>query len=100
MKRLDLASGSYGVFPTVLDDDISRTFAKPYLDHYNIWKTIQSDSGLDFDLIYAPRAFEVILKHMTNDGSYWRDYKLLYYHCGGTEGNDSQLQRYSYSKII
>lgn len=96
-------------FPTMLTTTNcpKRIFAKPYKDHLDIWKHIKLDSGIDtFDLVYAPRAFEILLsKSYYNDNQYTSlfdtdDYNLLYYHCGGIEGNESQLQRYKYNNII
>jgi 1-aminocyclopropane-1-carboxylate deaminase/D-cysteine desulfhydrase-like pyridoxal-dependent ACC family enzyme len=90
--------------PTILTTDHAprRVFAKPAQELLGIWQALQQQSGIDFDLIYAPRAFEIILSHCTSagvDGDYsLRDWlpgaNVLYYHCGGTEGNESQLQRY------
>lgn len=99
------------ILPTVLSTNNapSRQFAKPYKEHYEIWQELQKQTKLDFDLIYAPRAFEVIISQCYKDGEDKRKmslkdlypgYNLMYYHCGGTEGNASQLQRYRYLYLI
>jgi 1-aminocyclopropane-1-carboxylate deaminase/D-cysteine desulfhydrase-like pyridoxal-dependent ACC family enzyme len=97
--------GSHNLaYPTILSTDHAprRVFAKPARELLGIWQALQQQSGIDFDLIYAPRAFEILLSHCTttgvDGGCSLRDWlpgsNVLYYHCGGTEGNESQLQRY------
>jgi len=44
-----------------------------------------------FDLVYAPRAFEILLEQ---DFVHSPDIGIVYYHCGGTAGNDTQIKRY------
>lgn len=118
MKQLDSLTGVFGMFPTVLDtthcqshsqtQNQSKTikepkykFGKPSKHLYGIWKQIVDDSGIRFDLVYAPRAFDVLRanRYFNNDDNS-RDCNLIYYHCGGLEGNESQLQRYRDAKII
>lgn len=75
-----------------------RHFAKPCKEHFDIWKSIISDTGIEnFDLVYTPRAFELLF----DKESWWDDdaVNILYYCCGGSEGNDSMLARYKYLGI-
>jgi 1-aminocyclopropane-1-carboxylate deaminase/D-cysteine desulfhydrase-like pyridoxal-dependent ACC family enzyme len=101
------------MIPKVLSSKNSprRVFAKPYLEHMNLWQSLQEQSAIDsFDLVYAPRAFEILLsKSYANKVDLTAEYKtlladdqchLLYYHCGGAEGNESMLNMYKYKKII
>lgn len=128
MQSLDLVSGCHGVFPTVLKtkkdraaesacrremnsvskDEVEtsleggsdRVFGEPCVEHYRIWCQLRSQMGVEFDLIYAPIAFELLLLSFDLDKDMWKDSNILYYHCGGLEGNESQLGRYRYKGII
>lgn len=77
-----------------------RVFGKPYKEHYKIWCDLKDNMNIDFDLIYTPRTFEILLKSFENDHEIWNNCNILYYHCGGVEGNESQLGRYRFQKII
>lgn len=98
-------SGRHLSFPTIISSERGpkRVFAKPYKDHLLIWNELQRQSGINFDLIYAPRTVEVLLSQCNKEGANLQDLSLkglfpgenlIYYHCGGTEGNPSQLDRY------
>jgi 1-aminocyclopropane-1-carboxylate deaminase len=90
----------------------TRRFGNIYRIHLDIWNELRKQTAVDFDLIYATRAFELILSHATLRNikqkglqldemglKGWEiDCNLLYYHCGGTEGNPSQLARHLYQK--
>ena len=118
-----------------------RSFGRPYPEHYNLYKQFQNETGIAFDLLYAPRAFELLSyylapdklpvstllandiplqkkddssaidvdaysKHIIyspsefmsdctgTDGEEVEEVQLLYYHCGGSEGDRSMLERY------
>ena len=77
-----------------------RVFGKPYKEHYQIWCDLKENMNIEFDLIYTPRTFEMLLKSFENDYELWNNCNILYYHCGGVEGNESQLGRYRFQKII
>jgi len=61
-------------------------FAKPYLHLYQIWKSLKKD--IEFDLIYDPIGWEVIMKKNLKN--------ILYIHQGGLKGNESMLLRYKH----
>jgi 1-aminocyclopropane-1-carboxylate deaminase/D-cysteine desulfhydrase-like pyridoxal-dependent ACC family enzyme len=102
MINLDNNSGNNGIFPTILSTTTlsKRIFGKPIKEHYLIWSELLKETGITFDLIYAPRAFELLFESYAIDKEYWNDTTTIYYHCGGLEGNDSQLERYRYSNLI
>lgn len=128
MQSLDLVSGCHGIFPTILktckdrladrihqsqsdvpfieeadtyrDGANDRTFGEPCAEHYRIWCELKSEMGVDFDLIYTPRTFELLLMSFKLDKELWEDCNILYYHCGGIEGNESQLGRYRFKGMI
>lgn len=69
----------------ILKPEKKYHFAKVYKEFYEIYKkTLQS--GLEFDLLYAPGMWKCLLEQ-TNE-------KLLYIHSGGVSGNESMLERY------
>ena len=124
MHALDAASGSHGVFPTVLgllatqpppplpaatatsSSSASVPFGTPCQAHLDIWRELKAATSaaagtdVDFDLVYAPRAFELLRDSFERDPAFWHGAGVLYYHCGGTEGNESQLGRYRHAKLL
>lgn len=78
----------------------NRIFGKPYKEHYQIWFDLKANMDIEFDLIYTPRTFELLLQSFDNDVELWKNTNILYYHCGGVEGNESQIGRYRFQKLI
>lgn len=101
MEALDSSSGLARVFPRLLleNSDAKRVFAKPYAEHLSLWRELcfELQVVVPFDLIYAPRAFEVLLASPD-----WRDseVEIIYYCCGGSEGNETQLARYRREGLV
>jgi hypothetical protein len=105
-----LCSGDEYTGPTIVSTEYAprRVFAKPYAAHLAIWQALQQETAIEFDLIYAPRTFEILLSHTehvdrkrqegANEVGSLKDWmpgaNVLYYHCGGVEGNESQFLRY------
>lgn len=100
-------SSDGGNLPTVLDTTHAprRRFGEVYREHWDLWQALQQQSGMPFDLLYAPRAWEMLLAYAANNNAtppsaerslrhLWPDHHVLYYHCGGCEGNASQVPRY------
>ncbi len=66
----------------------------------------EEEEEVVWDLLYAPRCFELLLTHglllpreekegVKKEGEEKEEeVRVMYYHCGGSEGNDSQLRRY------
>jgi 1-aminocyclopropane-1-carboxylate deaminase/D-cysteine desulfhydrase-like pyridoxal-dependent ACC family enzyme len=99
----DLTSGNH---TGVKDEFIGkRVFANPYKEHLRIWNNLVATTGIgSFDLIYAPRAWELMHSKSykrQQDGQYVSllddemRCNILYYHCGGESGNETQLRRYA-----
>ena len=70
----------------ILEPDKKYHFAKPNKEFFNIYKMLL-DSGIEFDLLYAPGMWKALLEQ-TNE-------EVLYIHSGGVSGNESMLKRYS-----
>lgn len=60
-------------------------FAKLYPNFFEIYKRLL-DSGIEFDLLYAPGMWEALLEQT--------DEEILYIHSGGVSGNKTMLERY------
>ena len=64
-------------------------FAKPYPELLDTYQALKQ-SGIEFDLIYAPKMWQTLLTHMQNiQGT------VLYVHSGGLMGNATMLERYA-----
>ena len=100
MDQMKTLSGfsENSVFPSVLslksDLHNSKTFAEPTAAHLQIWQELCKVFDLTFDLVYSPKAWEQILLSWKEQPELWSDSNIMYVHCGGVEGNESQLARY------
>lgn len=100
VNQLKHFPGSHETIPTILSDGNTSRFGALNVEHFRIWDSLQTESGIDFDLLYAPRAFEVLIHHLLLNSNnildlvFTNQLGILYYHCGGLEGNTSQLGRY------
>ncbi len=75
--------------PTILNMDKKYHFGKLYRESYEIWQELQTQTAIEFDLLYDPKGWMTLLSH--------RDIfvnPILYIHQGGLIGNESMLPRY------
>lgn len=86
------------IFPYILDSPKSCRFAEPSLQLLEVWNELGTQTGITFDLLYAPPAWLKLSQDFMLNSEFWDNSSVIYIHCGGTEGNDSQLNRYSYLK--
>lgn len=111
LMQLDAGDGGRGVYPQIASPVAApkRSFACVCAEHLAIWKQLTASTGIEFDLIYAPRVFEVLLSlcapsvpamHPDALQGLFPAHRLLYYHCGGIEANPSQLQRYHEAGLL
>ena len=75
-------------YPTILDTKKRYHFGKLYKEFYKIWLELQKRTGVEFDLLYDPKAWIVINENKKIFSN------LVYIHQGGKIGNISMLQRY------
>lgn len=87
-KNLDPNSTT---FPTILPN-LNYRFATPNLELFNLHQQLQTISNIEFDLIYDPVGWKILLQHLEQI-----NLPLLYIHCGGLIGNPSMLKRYQYN---
>lgn len=69
----------------ILSPQRKHHFAKPYPEFLEIYQNLL-ESGIEFDLLYAPGMWKVLLEQTEE--------KILYIHSGGVTGNESMLKRY------
>lgn len=82
---------STGPYPKILPSDTKRKFAKPYAEYLKIHQELESETGITFDLIYAPKTWMEMLANLSEDEG-----EILYIHTGGVSGNKTMLKRYEY----
>jgi len=75
--------------PTILTLEKKHHFAKLYRENYKIWLKLQQQTGVEFDLLYDPLGWRVLLAHSEVFSK-----PTLYIHQGGVLGNESMLPRY------
>jgi 1-aminocyclopropane-1-carboxylate deaminase/D-cysteine desulfhydrase-like pyridoxal-dependent ACC family enzyme len=77
--------------PTILQTPKKYHFGKLYKEFYEIWKDINDQSGINFELLYDPLGWQTILEYNTKN----KDKIIIYIHQGGLKGNETMLERYS-----
>jgi len=75
--------------PVILSLEKKHHFAKLYKENYKIWLKLQQQTGVEFDLLYDPLGWRVLLAHPEVFSI-----PTLYIHQGGVLGNESMLPRY------
>jgi 1-aminocyclopropane-1-carboxylate deaminase len=75
--------------PKILSLEKKHHFAKLYKENYKIWLKLQQQTGVEFDLLYDPLGWRVLLAHPEVFSK-----PTLYIHQGGVLGNESMLPRY------
>jgi len=73
----------------ILSLEKKHHFAKLYKENYKIWLKLQQQTGVEFDLLYDPLGWRVLLAHPEVFSK-----PTLYIHQGGVLGNESMLPRY------
>jgi 1-aminocyclopropane-1-carboxylate deaminase/D-cysteine desulfhydrase-like pyridoxal-dependent ACC family enzyme len=76
--------------PTVVETKKKYHFGKLYKENYLLYKELQKQTNIEFDLLYDPIGMETFLNHIKSDNNY------LYIHQGGIKGNETMIQRYQY----
>jgi 1-aminocyclopropane-1-carboxylate deaminase/D-cysteine desulfhydrase-like pyridoxal-dependent ACC family enzyme len=75
--------------PKILSLEKKHHFGKLYKENYKIWLKLQEETGVEFDLLYDPLGWRVLLAHPEIFLT-----PTLYIHQGGVLGNESMLPRY------
>mmetsp|Transcript_12904 Transcript_12904/g.20558 ORF Transcript_12904/g.20558 Transcript_12904/m.20558 type:complete len:427 (+) Transcript_12904:35-1315(+) len=86
--------------PVVIEGTEKLNFGEPNADLLEIWRELE-DAGLFVDLLYAPRAWQVMFENWDNmEHPVLGRKKILYVHSGGLEGVSTQLTRYKHKGLI
>ena len=75
--------------PKILNLEKKHHFGKLYKENYKIWLKLHQQTGVEFDLLYDPLGWRVLLAHPELFSK-----PTLYIHQGGVLGNESMLPRY------
>jgi 1-aminocyclopropane-1-carboxylate deaminase/D-cysteine desulfhydrase-like pyridoxal-dependent ACC family enzyme len=75
--------------PTILNTPKKYHFGKLYRDYYKIWLELRQQTGVEFDLLYDPKGWIVMMANLQIFSE-----PTLYIHQGGLIGNESMLLRY------
>jgi 1-aminocyclopropane-1-carboxylate deaminase/D-cysteine desulfhydrase-like pyridoxal-dependent ACC family enzyme len=76
--------------PTILKPSKKFHFGKLYKENYLIWKELQGETNIEFDLLYDPIGWNTLLNNID------KSYNYIYIHQGGIKGNETMIQRYKY----
>lgn len=77
------------VYPTILEAHRKYRYGKLYRELFEVWKNVQAETGVTFDLVYDPIGWKVLTEHLdVLQGT------PIYVHQGGLLGNASMLARY------
>mmetsp|Transcript_30060 Transcript_30060/g.39561 ORF Transcript_30060/g.39561 Transcript_30060/m.39561 type:complete len:423 (+) Transcript_30060:122-1390(+) len=101
MSNLQRAAthSTVGEYPHILDGTTKYQFGKPDQEILDIWREFE-DIGLYVDLVYAPRAWQVLFENWEPKNPVLGGKKILYVHSGGIEGVSTQLTRYKHHGLI
>ena len=50
--------------PVILSLEKKHHFAKLYKENYKIWLKLQQQTGVEFDLLYDPLGWRVLMEHI------------------------------------
>lgn len=75
--------------PKLLQKDFESNFGQLDITNYEIYKKLLSETNIEFDLLYDPIAWRVLLRKYNELPK-----PIIYIHCGGTSGNITMLNRY------
>ncbi len=89
IEQFKMLDGDTTHHPKILTLPKKHHFGKLYLENYKIWLKLQLQTGVEFDLLYDPLGWRVLLSSLEILSK-----PTLYIHQGGILGNESMLPRY------
>lgn len=90
-KQFSQLSKCEGDWPTILPTKKNYHFGKTYPEHYEIWQDLRKQTGIEFDLLYDPIGWRVLLDYVRTKP---KEEDIIYIHQGGLKGNESMVARY------
>lgn len=88
-KQFEMLEADVDHHPTILNREKKYHFGKLYRDFYKIWLKLQQETEVEFDLLYDPKGWMVVMDNLDIFSQ-----PTLYIHQGGLIGNESMLPRY------
>jgi len=88
LKQFKELEPNENLYPTIIDTKKHYHFGKLYREFYQIWLELHKETGVEFELLYDPKAWITILEHKELFSN------LVYIHQGGVLGNSSMQERY------
>jgi len=76
--------------PTICKTIKKYHFGKLYKENYIVWKKLNEQTSIEFDLLYDPIGWNTLFDYFDPK------YTYMYIHQGGLIGNESMLARYVY----
>jgi len=90
IQQFKMLESNEEYYPQILTLDRKYHFGKLYQNNWEIWKELKTQTGIEFDLLYDPKAWLMLQQHK----SFFADKTILYIHQGGLIGNESMINRY------
>jgi len=78
--------------PTIIEPKKKYHFGKLYKENYLLWRELQQQTNIEFDLLYDPIGWDTLLQLQSKI----ENTTLLYIHQGGIKGNITMINRYLY----
>lgn len=75
--------------PKIISPGFKSSFGQLDLSNYHIYKQLLVETDIEFDLLYDPVAWRVLLENYN-----MLTKPILYIHCGGVSGNETMIARY------
>ncbi len=76
--------------PEILTKNFESNFGQLDTSNYNIYKNLLTETNIEFDLLYDPITWRVLLEKYDDLPK-----PIIYIHCGGTYGNITMINRYN-----
>ena len=89
-KQFSLLVEDEKLHPIIIESPKKYQFGNLYPEFYNIWKEINEETGIEFELLYDPVTLIVMSEFQKNIKG-----EIMYIHSGGTFGNESMINRYN-----
>ena len=92
IKQFNLLEKNKSIYPKIITLNKKFHFGKLYKENFLIWKELLSETKIEFDLLYDPIGWQVLLAHIEK----FKYNDIIYLHQGGIIGNESMIKRYEY----
>lgn len=90
-KQFNQLEKNKSLHPTILKTHKKFHFGKLYKENYKIYKELLNQTNIEFDLLYDPIGWQIILQFITYN---LQPTTIIYIHQGGVKGNITMLERY------